>query len=814
VNSISTFTSWQSFSTLLKFYWKTPVTPEQMQLVRSYQFRAVVNQLPIATFATLVLVTVVLFSFWNVGHHALMVGVSIPLVLINLANLYLWWFWHHQPGDLRVAGWACWGLCADIALLSLLNVVMAVHVFGVGDSAQRILFVGIAAAVMATGGWIFSALLHTGLAWSLVLCGAGMVGMGINHWHEYPALIVLIGFYGVVLTGTVLVNSRMVSQTISNSLALEKQNQVVGLLLHDFEENASDWLWEIDRRGRLKHAPMRLAQTMGWSVKELRSQPFLPLIESMAPNDPAAKQMHAQLAAYLAGDAPFRGVILPVLVDGHPRWWAMTAKPLLHARHGIIGWRGVGSDVTELHERDLELVRLANVDSLTGLANRHRFHQELADFFPSCGVTKPCTLLLFDLDNFKHVNDLMGHAMGDALLCEVAKRLRSQMQPGMLLSRLGGDEFAFLLPDAVDQSRAQHLCDHMQAALMQPYVVNNHHMEIHASIGVANAPVDAGNAQDLLKACDLALYAAKAAGRHTLRFYDPQMAAVVRHKLSLLADLKLAIQRQEFVLHYQPQIDLATQVLVGFEALVRWHHPTRGLVPPMQFIPAAEDSGLIVPLGQWVLSQACLEAAQWPAHLRVAVNISAVEFERADLCQQVSQALHVSQLPAHRLELELTESTLMQDSETTLALLHDLRRSGVRVALDDFGTGFSSLAYLRSFPIDQLKVDRSFITPLGQGQGKDDASALAVVRAIHGLAQALGLEVIAEGVETVAQHELLMRVGNVLAQGYKFAKPMDAEQAKQFIALCQSHGLLAACDNQHTQDQPLNPAFIASDAMM
>lgn len=785
---------------------------DHVEMVRTQQFRLVTAQLPLVALSSLILVAVILHSFWQLCNQPFVAWVSAVMLSMNLGNLLLWRYGRTLTRDARLPPWICWGFAVDIGILSLLDVLLAVHVFGVGDAKQRALSIGIAAAVMATGGWVFSPLLYTGLMWSAIICGFGMLYMGFHHFHEYPEIVLLIGFYGVVLTGTVLVNSKTVMENISNSLSLEKQNQVVGLLLHDFEENTSDWLWEIDRRGRLQHAPLRLANSLGMSARDLRGKPFLLLLEQMAPKNKSAQQRHADFSQAISAGQPVRDMVLPVTVEGKVRWWSLTAKPLMHPKLGVVGWRGVGSDVTALQERDEELNRLANVDSLTDLASRYRFHQALADNFPSTDIVKPCTLILIDLDNFKHVNDLRGHITGDNLLREIASRLSVLISPSMLLARLGGDEFALLVPSEMSQTQAQAMADKLQAAISVPCDIDAQSIEIFASMGIARAPADANNATDLLKASDLALYAAKAAGRHTLRFYDPQMDAAVRQRLSLLSDLKEAIAQQQFVLHFQPQIDLTTQTLVGFEALVRWQHPEQGLIPPVHFIPAAEDSGLIIPLGQWVLTQACLEAAKWPAGTRVAVNISAVEFEQSNLRESVQQALALSKLPPECLEIELTESVLMQDSDATLSVLNGLRQTGVRLSLDDFGTGFSSLSYLHRFPLDQLKIDRSFVMPLGTG--KDHTSAVAVVKAIHGLAQALDLEVLAEGVETAEQLDLLSQMGCVLAQGYRFARPLTAEQTLQFIATSQSSGLLLACQDAERKISVATSVQAQGNAMM
>ncbi|WP_295951619.1 EAL domain-containing protein [Rhodoferax sp.] len=472
-------------------------------------------------------------------------------------------------------------------------------------------------------------------------------------------------------------------------------------------------------------------------------------------------------------------MLVPARVAGQLQWWSLTAKPLHDGAGQWQGWRGVGSDITAARQRELEMARLAHIDTLTGLANRYQFGKRLAGYFAPAASAGPCTLLLLDLDNFKTVNDSLGQAVGDQLLQEVAQRLQSVLDPLALLARLGGDEFALLLPGMLERPEAERLGAQMQDVLAQPWTANGHRIAVHASIGVGFAPVDADTAEQLLKVSDMALYAAKAAGRHTLRFFDPALALRAQQHLAVLSDLDQALQRGEFVLHYQPQVDLASGALLGFEALVRWQHPLRGLVSPLEFITVAEESGLIVPLGAWVLRQACVDAVGWPAHLRVAVNLSAVQFGNADVLAVVDNALQHSGLPSARLELEITESTLMHDSQAALAVLHALRAKGVRVALDDFGTGYSSLAYLRSFPLDKLKIDRSFVSILDAADG--DSSAAAIVQTIVQLAQALHLETTAEGVETAAQFEQLRRMGCAQAQGYWIAKPMDAAHARAFI---------------------------------
>lgn len=802
---------WHPLRAFLISCWYDPrATPEQAALFRGRQFRAVVRLLPLAGVTTLMMIGAALYFFWGVAARPWMLGWAVALAVVSSANAWLGWRWRGKGRNTPVSRLAVWGLAASLGVSALLFALMTVHLFAVGSDAQRVVLVAVVGAVIATGGWMFAGLPQTGLTWSLVLCGATLVGLAWTQWERFAVLPLLLAFYGAALICTVLLTSRLFLQSLIAEQALEQQNQLVGLLLNDFEENASDGLWETDRAGRLRHVSLRLAQIMGQSVHSLQGQVLSDLLLGMAPAaGQAGRGMAAALAAKLAQGAPFRDMAVPVLLAGHNRWCSFTGKPLLDAAGNVAGWRGVASDATALRERDLELNRLANVDALTGLANRHQFNLRLAAQFvtPLPGLiahavnaTAPrrspaaCALFMLDLDNFKTVNDSLGHAAGDTLLCEVAQRLSSQVRPHALLARLGGDEFALLVPGGLDRAQAQALGDRLQNALMQPCTISGHRVDVHASIGVGFAPVDAADAQSLLKVSDLALYAAKAAGRRTLRFFEPHMDVAARDKLSLLSEFRQALQCGQFVLHYQPQIDLAHNRLLGFEALVRWLHPQRGLVPPAQFIPLAEDSGLIVPLGEWVLRQACADAALWPEPLRVAVNISAVEFERSNVRQAVDAALRASGLPAQRLELELTESTLLQDSSSAVLRLQDVRSIGVRVALDDFGTGFSSLAYLRSFPLDKLKIDRSFVKTLDPAQNGQapDPGAVAIVQAIHGLAAALGLLTTAEGVETLAQHDVLRGLGCHSGQGHLFARPMDAQRTLAFIETCARQGLAVA----------------------
>jgi diguanylate cyclase (GGDEF)-like protein len=410
-----------------------------------------------------------------------------------------------------------------------------------------------------------------------------------------------------------------------------------------------------------------------------------------------------------------------------------------------------------------------------------------------------CAVFFLDLDNFKNVNDSLGHGVGDLVLQTVAQRLQTTVRSNDLLARLGGDEFALISYGEDSGNRAGQLAQRLLDTFMKPCVINGKALQVDCSIGIALAPEHGDDPETLLKNADMALYAAKSAGRHTFRFYEAGMEIIAQQKLHLLNDMRSALEehastsrllhknftedlvwpqtpiRGQFEIFFQPQIKLASRQIVGFEALIRWHHPELGLISPAQFIPLAEESNLIIPIGTWVLVEACKYAAKWQSDWRVAVNLSAVQFREGNVVDVVRWALQVSRLAPERLELEITESLLIHDNLAAQQTLTALSQLGVRIALDDFGTGYSSLAYLRRFPLNKLKIDRSFVMALTQ-----DESALAIVNAIIRLAEALKLDTTAEGIESLREAEILRSCGCSDAQGYHFGRPMPLQDAMAF----------------------------------
>lgn len=441
------------------------------------------------------------------------------------------------------------------------------------------------------------------------------------------------------------------------------------------------------------------------------------------------------------------------------------------------GWVQVLRDVTRQQRSDEQIRYLAEHDSLTGLSNRVVFNSVIEAELSLLPRDRLPAVLCIDLDHFKSVNDTLGHPIGDRLLREVADRLRSVAGLGCTIARLGGDEFAILLTSADPPSVAEALARAIIQAIEKPFRIDDHHIVIGASIGIAVAPYDGLNAEILMRNADIALYRAKSDGRGLAQRFQPGMDEVILARRQLELDLRHAIAVGEFELFYQPLMDLKTQTIQSCEALIRWNHPVRGLVSPNDFIPFAEEVGLIVEIGEWTMVEACKEAMNWPPHIGVAINISPNQFMAKGLVAAVTYALQKSGLAATRLELEVTESVLISDTDRTLATLHELRALGVRIAMDDFGTGYSSLSYLRRFPFDKLKIDRSFINDIAH-----DREAGAIVRAIIQLANTLGMATTAEGVEDSDQKDVLDALNCREAQGFLIGRPMPRERLKTLLA--------------------------------
>ncbi|MEO6151728.1 MAG: EAL domain-containing protein [Croceibacterium sp.] len=547
-------------------------------------------------------------------------------------------------------------------------------------------------------------------------------------------------------------------------------------VLDDFEQAGIGWIWASDADGRLIYLSGAAFDKIGLTPGEILGQPLTAMFE-IDPDNPDEKSdrpLNFQLNSRgKIHDLTVRMTYAKASMQGRRTWWSISGHPKFAKGGKFDGYRGSAKDVTQDYERKLVDSRMAEYDALTGLSNRHRMNRRLDSILAAYKAAKrSCALMMLDLDRFKQVNDTMGHPAGDELLRQVAERLRGIIGDQGEIGRLGGDEFQIILPDLDDRGKLGEIAEKLIQIISQPYPIDDKRAVIGTSVGIAVAPYDGLDRDDLVRSSDLALYAAKNGGRGQFRFYSADLKDEEEERRLLLDDLREALAIDQLQLHYQPVVRTADHVVVGFEGLMRWEHPERGYVPPGTFIPVAEESNLIIQLGEWALRRGCDDAAAWPESVRVAINVSAVQFINPGFVAQVTSALASSGLTPERLELELTESVFMGDSEATERTFKALKDLGVRLALDDFGTGYSSLSYLRSAPFDKLKVDKTFVDSCTQ---KDKNSA-KIITAIIGLSDALGMETTVEGVEAFDQFDLVVAKGAKYIQGWIYSKALPAAE--------------------------------------
>lgn len=546
-------------------------------------------------------------------------------------------------------------------------------------------------------------------------------------------------------------------------------------ILDDFEQAGISWLWATDDENRLVYLSEKAAENLNLPLEEILATPLSALFENDPdnPDEKSDRPLHFQLSRRSKLTDQVVRRIPSAMKDGDSQtWWMISAHPKIDSSGNFQGYRGNAKDVTVEYQRKLQDSKLAEYDSLTGLANRHRMDRQLTSTMAAFkAANRSCAIMMLDLDRFKQVNDTMGHPAGDELLRQVASRMKAVVGDRGEIGRLGGDEFQIILPDLDDRGKLGEIAQKIVQIVSQPYPIEGKSAIIGTSIGIAVAPYDGVEKEDLVESSDLALYAAKNSGRGQFRFFSAELKDEEEERRLLVEDLRDALVNDQLELHYQPVVRAADHMVVGFEALMRWAHPERGSVSPGVFIPMAEELNLINQLGEWALRRACDDAASWPDSVRVAVNVSAVQFASTGFPEIVLNALSQSGLKPDRLELELTESVFMGDSETIDNTFKTLKDIGIRMALDDFGTGYSSLSYLRSAPFDKIKVDKSFVDSCTQ---KDKNSA-KIISAIIGLSEALGMETTVEGVEAFDQFDLVCEKGARLIQGWIYSRALKLE---------------------------------------
>ena len=547
-------------------------------------------------------------------------------------------------------------------------------------------------------------------------------------------------------------------------------------LLQEFENSEKGWFWETTRDGALSYISESVARALGRENADLLDRPFVDLISTEGADGSATSER--TLGFYLSSHVAFQDLIVRAKTKNEI-WWSISGRPVHDDIGRFHGFRGFASDLTKMRQSEVELDRLARQDSLTGLPNREVLRRALDDALVGAVRRKHrCSVFLLDLDRFKAVNDTLGHPAGDTLLRLVSLRLREVIGELGQVGRLGGDEFEVVLPATSSKDDLSRLAQGIIDSLSRPYTINGTVVTIGASVGIVTSDYDDRTSDDLMRDADLALYAAKAAGKGCFRFFAPEMHEAARERQLMESDLRVALEKGQLRLVYQPCVDASSEAVTGFEALIRWDHPEHGPVSPVQFIPLAEEIGLINEIGEWVLRTACAEAVNWPAHITVAVNLSPIQFKSHALPTLVRMVLGDTDLAANRLELEITEGVFLSNDDHVHDMIGSLKAIGVKLALDDFGTGYSSLSYLQRVPFDKIKIDRSFVS----GASNPESRNAALIRAMVGLASDLKMQTTAEGVETQEELLLVRNLGCSLVQGYIFGKPMPAEEARELAA--------------------------------
>lgn len=587
----------------------------------------------------------------------------------------------------------------------------------------------------------------------------------IGLWQGALAsfLFTLSGLVGTVEVGRVYLKAKL-----AEASAVE-QESVVSMLLREFEENEADWLWEVDPARRLRSVSPRFAYALGRSQAEAEGKPLLEMIAGQAWEDGQCEAGLRDLIERLRAREHFANILVKVCIGAEERWWQLSGTPMRSEDGQFTGFRGVGSDVTEQRKSSEKIAYLARYDTLTALPNRLQATEALGEALRYAAQWRSkCALIMIDLDRFKSVNDSLGHMTGDKLLAQVSSRLQALMGPDQLCGRLGGDEFAIVIRDATNRAMVRDLALTVIARLSEPYQVDEHTLYVGASAGSAMGPQDGTSVEELMRNADLALYQAKdlAGGEHCA--FEPLFHASAEERRQLEVSLRQALGREELTLNFQPVVDARGENIVSFEALVRWHSADHGFVSPGEFIPLAEDTRLIVPIGKWVMLNACKEARKWPEHVKVNVNVSPEQLLEPDFHEHVIDVLAATGLRPERLEIEVTESIFLRDASVARNALEQVMALGCSVALDDFGTGYSSLGYLRKLRFSTIKVDRTFV----QGAAQGAAESLAIINAVVAMAKSLDMTTTAEGVETVEELELTRNLGCDKIQGYYFGRPM------------------------------------------
>lgn len=754
-------------------------TEAEADHIRAIRLSTVLRNTPWMMAANIANAAVALLAFAGSDVFPWVVAWAMIVILIAAYTGIAKWRNRKQPprqmASLRGSRQAIVFAAVLSGLWAALTVLFYLH----ATDQQRLVIVAISVGMTGGGGFALAMVPPAAITFSVVMGLGSLVALSVAAEPVGISLFALYVIYTAIIVRSSLALCESLTMRVRAQIATGEQRDVIGLLLNDFEENAADWLWGLDRDLRLQRASPRLFEQLGCTEEEAYGRALWDLLPCQSAGCGARHKLGDPdaLRRQLTSHTSFRDFELCVVRNGEQGVWSLSAKAIFDDHGTFTGYRGVGRDVTQAREAHRRIEHMARHDSLTDVGNRVLLNEDLHRAIDRLErFDEHFSILLLDLDRFKQVNDTHGHGAGDQLLREVAKVLQSACGETDTLARLGGDEFAVIHTSMQDPRGVGALADRLVNALSQPFPLASGTARIGVSIGIACAPNDGRDADTLMRHADLALYRAKADGRNRFHYFDTSLDAAARRRNLIEQELRAAVAARSLTLRFQPLVDSGSGQVVCVEALLRWHHPTLGTISPTEFIPIAEDIGLIETIGAWAIRQGCMTAAAWPASVRIAVNLSPRQFAGTGLYAGIAAALRDSGLPPSRLELEVTESLLLKTDALVESTLAALAALGVRVALDDFGTGYSSLSYLRRYRFDKLKIDQSFISDI-----ETNSDSRAIVDAIIRLGHDLGMSLAAEGVETQAQYDILRALGCGEIQGYLIGRPMPGEALARFL---------------------------------
>ncbi|KQP23122.1 bifunctional diguanylate cyclase/phosphodiesterase [Pseudorhodoferax sp. Leaf267] len=742
---------------------------------RAKQLQAVLRLTPIATVVNVSNAALLSVVLWDQASRSFLLVWSTLIVVVSAMGFRGWYRSHRGALRATASRRALGRAWLHAAVLATLWAALPLSTFAGATSSGKFFIGMLTTGMICAGGCMLAPLPWAATTFALILGLAGTVVLAAWPAPEASGTSGLLFFYVLTVVYAAWVLAKSFGARLMAEAHAARQSEVIGLLLRDVEDQSSDLLWELDARGRFAKVPRRLAQTLSTAPARMQGLRASVLLRRLLPQDDEARAQWASLTDLLSGQDPFRDAVIHLAAEGRQHWWSLSARPLRDAQGGLVGWRGVATDITDKHVAHRKLRWLAHNDALTGLVNRGQFHESLrAALLAASTHAHPLAVVTFDLDGFKQTNDSHGHSAGDQLLQTFGARLIAVARRTDTVARLGGDEFAMLVRGVDGAAAIQPLLERIASSLASPLLTHGTRISLRASMGVAFSPEHGTDVDTLMRHADIALYSAKRAGGSRHSIFQQTMAEASRRRAALEHSLRGAVARQELWLVYQPQISAPGGRLDGFEALLRWRHPEFGEVPPAEFIGIAEQAGLMPAIGAWVLTEACREALAWPADIRISVNVSATQLSAPGFLELARS--NSERMPATRVELEITESALIDDPDAVVATLGTLRTMGYRIALDDFGTGYSALGYLRLFRFDTLKIDKSFIHDLAANN-----EAQVIVDTIVAMAGALKMATVAEGVETSGQALLLEQRGCNVLQGYLFSRPLAPHDATAFM---------------------------------